>query len=78
MDGHGSHYTHRFKELAQQNYIIPFWLPAHSSDLTQPLDVAVFSSIKQRYRQGVQELIRAGQTHVDITNFLKIYTQIRP
>jgi len=56
MNGHGSHCTCQFEEIARQNYIVPFWLPAHSSHITQPLDVGVFSSVKQRYRRGVQDL----------------------
>ena len=78
MDGHGSHCTHAFEDFARQNNIIPFYLPAHSSHITQPLDVGVFSVVKRRYRERVQELIRNGQTHVDYTDFLKLYKDVRP
>src|SRR5277367_40730 len=41
-DGHGSHDTEEFKELAQANNIILYMFPPHLTHLMQPLDVGCF------------------------------------
>ncbi|KAF2176519.1 hypothetical protein K469DRAFT_813225, partial [Zopfia rhizophila CBS 207.26] len=53
-------------------------LPSHSSHIIQPLDVTVFSSIKRRFHNGVQDLIRNSQNHVTNDDFLHIYAKLRP
>jgi hypothetical protein len=73
MDGHSSHCSAPFEAYARENNIIPLWLPSHSSHLLQPLDVACFSSVKEHYRRGVEQLARDGQNHVDVDDFLRIY-----
>ncbi|KAF2191952.1 DDE-domain-containing protein, partial [Zopfia rhizophila CBS 207.26] len=78
MDGHSSHCTEPFECYAREHNIIPLWLPSHSSHILQPLDVAVFSSVKRRFRDGVQDLIRNGQNHVTNDDFLRIYAKLRP
>ena len=78
MDGHSSHCSEPFETYARNNNIIPLWLPSHSSHILQPLDVACFSSVKQRYRRGVEMLARNGQNHVDVDDFLRIYAAARP
>ena len=78
MDGHSSHCSEPFETYARKNNIIPLWLPSHSSDILQPLDVACFSSVKKRYRRGVEMLARDGQNHVDVDDFLRIYAAARP
>ncbi|KAF2194850.1 DDE-domain-containing protein [Zopfia rhizophila CBS 207.26] len=70
MDGHSSHCTEPFERYARDHNIIPLWLPSHSSHILQPLNVAVFSSVKRRFRDGVQDLIRNGQNHVINDDFL--------
>ena len=73
MDGHSSHCYASFEAYAKENNIVPLWLPSHSSHLLQKLDVAYFSSVKKHYRQGVEQLARDGQNHVDVDDFLNIY-----
>jgi transposase-like protein len=46
LDGHGSHLTPEFMEYCFENCTTALCLPAHTSHLTQPMDVSVFSSIK--------------------------------
>ena len=78
MDGHSSHCTEPFERYAREHNIILLWLPSHSSHILQPLDVVVFSSVKRRFRDGVQDLIRNGQNHVTDDDFLRIYAKLQP
>lgn len=78
LDGHGSHATAEFDHFCMQNNIIPLYLPPHSSHMLQPLDVACFGPLKKVYGQRIQDLIRNGINHVDKTDFLQIYKEIRP
>ena len=48
-DGHASHKTYETIRWAREKGIILFVLPAHSSHLLQPLDVAVFGPFKRHY-----------------------------
>ena len=45
VDGHGSHVKARFIACCIQNKIDLMVLPAHSSHITQPLDVGIFSPL---------------------------------
>lgn len=47
VDGHGSHCTTEFLWECYQNNIFILFLPAHSSHVLQPLDVAVFGPVKK-------------------------------
>jgi 4-hydroxybenzoate polyprenyltransferase len=51
MDQHKSHITAELMKKAWLHKIWLSWLPSHSSHITQPLDVAVFSPLKTYYRQ---------------------------
>ncbi|KAL8318152.1 hypothetical protein RB597_001529 [Gaeumannomyces tritici] len=53
LDGHGSHVTKAFQYLCFQNNVYLLYLPAHSSHVLQPLDLGVFSPVKQAYRRGI-------------------------
>ena len=44
VDGHASHIMLDFINLAQENVMIPFCLPLHTTHVLQPLDVLVFKS----------------------------------
>lgn len=46
VDGHGSHVKARNIAFCMQNNIDLMVLPAHSSHITQPLDIAVFGPLK--------------------------------
>ena len=52
-------------------------MPAHSSHLLQPLDVACFSPLKQAYGKLVQQLARNDVFHIDKGDFLGMYKQAR-
>ncbi|KAK6224541.1 transposase [Colletotrichum tabaci] len=53
LDGHYSHISTDFMWECFQNKIYLLYLPPHSSAVLQPLDVAVFSPLKQAYRKEV-------------------------
>ncbi|KAL8329939.1 hypothetical protein RB597_005300 [Gaeumannomyces tritici] len=55
LDGHGSHVTKAFQYLCFQNNVYLLYLPAHSSHVLQPLDLGVFSPVKQAYRRAARE-----------------------
>ncbi|KAB2108385.1 hypothetical protein AG0111_0g3456 [Alternaria gaisen] len=78
LDGHSSHATPEFDQYCTENKIITLCMPAHTSHLLQPLDVGCFSPLKRAYGHEIQELARQGVYYVDKTDFLTIYTQIRP
>lgn len=50
LDGHGSHTTDEFFTECYDHDIYVLFLPAHSSHVLQPPDVAIFSPLKQYYR----------------------------
>ena len=55
-DGHASHISSKLIEWAKGNNIILFVLPAHTSHLLQPLDVAIFGPFKSYYTLNVHYL----------------------
>ncbi|RJE17421.1 hypothetical protein PHISCL_10242, partial [Aspergillus sclerotialis] len=77
LDGHGSHATAGFDHYCTENKIIPVYLPPHSSHLLQPLDVGCFSPLKVAYGRKIQDCIRLGINHINKTEFLHVYQQIR-
>ncbi len=50
LDGHKSHCTPEFMNLAYLNRVWCFYLLPHASHALQPLDIAVFSSLKRKFR----------------------------
>ena len=69
LDGHESHVNAEFDAYCKEAKIIPLCLPAHSSHLTQPLDVGVFSPLKTAYGAEISALTRNGFTHVTKDDF---------
>jgi hypothetical protein len=56
LDGHGSHIDIEFMWLCRQHRIHLLYLPAHSSHILQPLDLAPFSVVKSKYRHQIRAL----------------------
>jgi hypothetical protein len=46
LDGHGSHLIPEFDQVRSKNDIIPIYMPAHSSNYLQSLDISCFSPLK--------------------------------
>jgi hypothetical protein len=78
LDGHASHVSDEFLATCAVHRIFLCLLPAHSSHVTQPLDVGVFSSLKHFYRTYLEDF-----GHEDFTSalskrhFLASYIQAR-
>ena len=69
LDGHESHLSVQFDQYCKENNIIPLCLPAHSSHLTQPLDVGCYSVLKRMYGQELEVFIKASITHITKVEF---------
>jgi len=67
LDGHRSHVALVLAEWAKQNNIILFVLPAHTSHLLQPLDVACYGPFQRLYNAQSHKLMR--QTSAAITKY---------
>ncbi|KJZ70572.1 hypothetical protein HIM_10040 [Hirsutella minnesotensis 3608] len=57
LDGASSHVTIDFMHTAWKHHVQLLFLPAHSSHITQPLDVGVFSPLNTFYRQQFAGLV---------------------
>ena len=56
LDGHCSHLTIDLIDLARENDIILYCLPPHLTYLLQPLDVAVFKSLKVHFTKFAHQV----------------------
>jgi hypothetical protein len=77
VDSHGSHATDEFMiECALNNVYLPF-LPAHTSHITQPLDVGCFSSLRAEYRRLVGNFVAlTNKTKLGKARFLEFYSKV--
>ena len=57
-DGHTSHISIPIIEFARAHQIALFVLPAHTSHVTQPLDVACFASLKTSYHKECAKFLQ--------------------
>jgi FtsZ-binding cell division protein ZapB len=73
LDGHESHINADFDQICKAKKIIPVCLPAHSSHLTQPLDIGVFSPLKRAYGSQISHRIRANITHITKDDFFPAF-----
>ena len=60
LDGHESHANYLFLDFAWKHQILVQVLPAHSSHLTQPLDVGLFSPLQNNYGKLVMDWSKGG------------------
>src|SRR3954469_6400624 len=60
LDGHESHCNYPFLDFAWRHRILIFVLPAHSSHLTQPLDIGLFGPLQRHYGVLLAEWLRGG------------------
>jgi hypothetical protein len=78
VDGHGSHVSIKFMYECEINNIRLFFLPPHTSHVTQPLDLTCFSPIKTRYRKDIQELAALDDSaKVKKERFISAYNKAR-
>ena len=55
VDGHSSHIDLDTSKFCEANGILLYCLPPHSSHITQPLDVGLFSPLKKSWQHAVAE-----------------------
>ena len=77
MDGYGSHLTYKFWDFARNHKIILFRLPAHSTHLTQPLDVGLFQPFKHYHQEAIDKVVRLGSGDFDKLEFLACFQSMR-
>lgn len=80
LDGHNSHLTLELIDLARSNNVILFCLPPHLTHMLQPLDVAVFRSLKAhfakiKHRVKILTLGTERVLNVNRTNFSAIFRE---
>jgi hypothetical protein len=77
LDSHESHCSVEFENFCEEKKIKCFYLPPHSSHITQPLDVGCFGPLKKWYSDVLSEWMRWGRIHIDkpdfISGFLKAF-----
>jgi 4-hydroxybenzoate polyprenyltransferase len=78
LDGHGSHMTEDFLFECYDNNVFLLFLPAHTSHVLQPLDVAVFGPLKNAYRRFISDLATiADSSQIGKISFLYNYHKAR-
>jgi hypothetical protein len=69
LDGHESHQSVKFEEFCKTNNIITICLPAHSSYLTQLLNISCFSLLKKAYSKKIRLFIQVHINHITKVEF---------
>jgi len=77
FDGHGSHTTVDVVRHCILNRIHLALLPPHSSHLTQPLDIGVFSSLKAHMTQEMDRFIRTRIPRIQKAEWLHAFVNAR-
>jgi hypothetical protein len=78
VDGHGSHVTAPFIRFCIDHNILVLLLPPHSSHLTQPLDVGIFSPLKRRMSEELDKILRYGFSNIKKFEWANCYRIARP
>jgi hypothetical protein len=76
-DGHDSHLTGDFIQYCMENNIKLLVLPAHSSHFTQPLDIGIFSPLKEYLSQEVQKYVNTKVATLLKVEWLESYVTAR-
>jgi hypothetical protein len=72
VNGHSSHASLEFIELAENNRVVVLCFPAHATHLLQPLDVVCFAQLKKKY----SEVLMAERSRaVNRDDFIYLYAQ---
>ena len=72
IDGHSSHESLATMEYCHDHHIILYCLPSHTTHALQPLDIVLFSPLKQAWAKAVASEEFDGRK-VTKENFLEIY-----
>jgi hypothetical protein len=77
LDGHESHCNLPFIDYAWKHRILVFVLPAHSSHLTQPLDVGLFGPLQHYYSKMIREMFKGDSPTLLKEDFIPILRTVR-
>jgi hypothetical protein len=77
LDGHESHCNLPFLEYTWKQRILVFVLPAHSSHLTQPLDVGLFGPLQHYYGKMIREMFKGDSPALLKEDFIPILKKVR-
>jgi len=75
VDGHNSHYTITFLQVAREHKIIVICYPAHGTHLYQGLNVVVFAVLKLHLSQERDKWFCTTGQPIDKNNFLRILSE---
>lgn len=76
MDGFSAHEDPEFIWYCNMFDIIPFRLPAHTSHILQPLDVAVFEQVKKAQQNHLSDWTKGGGMQFTRFDFLSAWNKI--
>jgi hypothetical protein len=76
-DGHDSHLTGDFIEHCMSHNIKLLILPPHSSHFTQPLDIGMFSPLKEYLTQEINQYVTTKVATVQKVEWLQSYIYAR-
>ena len=76
LDGHRSHVSLTLAEWAKKQNIILFVLPAHTSHLCQPLDVACYGPFQKMYNAQCHKVIRETSAAITRYNICEISCKV--
>ena len=77
LNGYGSHHTLEFINYCDENGIIPFAFPPHTTHILQPLDVVVFQQYKHYHTKAIDIAVRDGCIQITKVEFLAAISDIR-
>jgi DDE superfamily endonuclease len=73
LDGFTSHIEYDFVEYAQNNKIILFSFPPHTTHILQPLDMVCFQPFKHYHGEAIDAAVRTGDTQFSKVDFLAVF-----
>jgi hypothetical protein len=76
-DGHGSHASDTLIDYCMKNKIDIIMLPAHSSHVSQSLDVSCFAPLKRRLAFHLSNIFRTGITTLQKAEWFGCYIKAR-
>lgn len=77
-DGHGNHISAQTIAFCMQHNIELLLMPPHSLHICQPLDVGVFSSLKQAMTNELDNIMRYGVSTIEKFEWADAYRLARP
>ncbi|XP_041376339.1 uncharacterized protein LOC121388791 isoform X2 [Gigantopelta aegis] len=76
LDGHKSHVSLDLVEWAKEKKIILFILPAHTSHILQPLDVACYGPLQKFYSYVCHKIMRQTSTAITRYNICELSCKV--